>query len=412
VINCNLQRLDGPVRGNGKIIQELEAAFRGAGWNVIKVIWGRRLGPAAGPGRKRPAGQTDGGGPDGQYQMYSVAGGAYIRKDFFGKVPGTGAWCANTPTSSCRKLRRGGHDPQKVYAAYQAAVQHQGAPTVILAKTIKGYGLGEAGEGRNITHQQKKLNEEELRHFRSRFGIPIPDDGQIAETPFYRPRRTAKRSATSGTRRGLGGICRRAAFGAHFSPAGPRTCMTSFSKGSGDREVATTMAMVHLLASCSRTRNLGKYIVPIVPDEARTFGMEACSANRHLLPCGPALRTGGQEQPALLQGGHRRPDPGRGHHRGRGHVLVYRRRHGLLHLRHQHDSLFLFFYSMFGFQRIGDLIWAAGDIQARGFLLGATAGRTTLAGEGCSTRTATATSWPWPTLRCWPTIRPLPTKSP
>jgi pyruvate dehydrogenase E1 component len=382
VINCNLQRLDGPVRGNGKIIQELEATFRGAGWNAIKVIWGDDWDPLLAQDDLGLLAKRMEEVPDGQYQMYSVAGGDYIRKDFFGRYPELARMVANYTDEQLRKLRRGGHDPQKVYAAYQAAVTHKGAPTVILAKTIKGYGLGEAGEGRNVTHQQKKLNEQELRHFRSRFGIPIPDD-QIQDAPFYRPADESEEIRyLRERRRALGGYLPARSVSVPIFRPPAKALYTEFMKGSGDREVATTMVMVTLLAKLLADKKIGRYIVPIVPDEARTFGMESLFRK-----IGIYSHVGQNYEPV-----------------DRSSLLYYKEaidgqilEEGITEAGSMASFIaagtaystfdinmvpFFFFYSMFGFQRIGDMIWASGDVQARGFLLGATAGRTTLAGEG------------------------------
>jgi pyruvate dehydrogenase E1 component len=382
VVNCNLQRLDGPVRGNGKIIQELEAAFRGAGWHVIKVIWGADWDPLL---------AQDTGGllvkrmeevPDGQYQKYTVADGAYIRKDFFGKYPELEKLVATYTDEQLHKLRRGGHDPEKVYAAYQTAVAHEGAPTVILAKTVKGYGLGEAGEGRNVTHQQKKLNEDELRHFRSRFGIPIPDS-QIGEMPFYRPDDDSEEMQYLRERRhALGGLIpsRSVSVPVHRPPR--KDMYAEFLQGSGNREIATTMAMVHLLGKLLKDKNLGPYIVPIVPDEARTFGMEALFRK-----IGIYSHMGQTYEPvdkeSLLY--YKEAKDGQILEEG---ITEAGAMSSFIAAGTSYSTFglnmipFFFFYSMFGFQRIGDLIWASGDAQTRGFLLGATAGRTTLSGEG------------------------------
>jgi pyruvate dehydrogenase E1 component len=382
VVNCNLQRLDGPVRGNGKIIQELEAAFRGAGWNVIKVIWGSDWDPLLADDDQGLLARRMQEVPDGQYQMYSVADGDFIRTDFFGRYPELKQMAAAYSDEQLRKLRRGGHDPLKVYAAYRAAADHRGSPSVILAKTIKGYGLGEAGEGRNVTHQQKKLNESELKHFRSRFGIPIPDDA-IDTTPFYCPSPDSEELRyLKERRRVLGGFLpARSVSVPIFRPPG-RDFYREFLNGSGKREMATTMAMVHLLGKLLADPKIGRYIVPIVPDEARTFGMEALFRK-----VGIYSRVGQLYQPVDRQS-----------------LLYYKEaidgqilEEGITEAGSMSSFIaagtaystfdlnmvpMFFFYSMFGFQRIGDLIWAAGDVQARGFLLGATAGRTTLAGEG------------------------------
>ncbi len=382
VVNCNLQRLDGPVRGNGKIIQELEAAFRGAGWHVIKVVWGADWDPLLSRDTSGRLVQRMDEVPDGQFQKYVVAGGGYIREDFFGKYPELQELVAGYTDDQLHKLRRGGHDPEKVYAAYNAAVAHEGAPTVILAKTIKGYGLGEAGEGRNVTHQQKKLNEEELRHFRSRFGIPIPDD-EIAEMPFYRPAENSEEMQyLRERRRALGGLLpsRSVSVPMHRPPR--KDMYIEFMQGSGQRELASTMAMVHLLGKLLKDKNLGRYIVPIVPDEARTFGMEALFRK-----IGIYSHLGQNYEPvdkeSLLY--YKEAKDGQILEEG---ITEAGAMSSFIAAGTAYSTFginmipFFFFYSMFGFQRVGDLIWASGDAQARGFLLGATAGRTTLAGEG------------------------------
>jgi pyruvate dehydrogenase E1 component len=382
VINCNLQRLDGPVRGNGKIIQELEAAFRGAGWNAIKVIWGEDWDTLLAQDDNGLLVKRMAEIPDGQYQMYSVAGGDYIRKDFFGRYAELARMVENYTDEQLQKLRRGGHDPHKVYAAYQAAVEHKGAPTVILAKTIKGYGLGEAGEGRNVTHQQKKLNEEELRHFRSRFGIPIPDD-QIQEAPFYRPDESSDEIRyLKKRRRELGGYLPARSVSVPIFRPPANDLYTDFMQGFGNREVATTMAMVNLLGKLLADEKIGRYLVPIVPDEARTFGMESLFRK-----IGIYSHVGQNYEPvdrrSLLY--YKEATDGQILEEGiteAGSMASFIAAGTAYSTFDINMVPFFFFYSMFGFQRIGDLIWAAGDVQARGFLLGATAGRTTLAGEG------------------------------
>jgi pyruvate dehydrogenase E1 component len=382
VINCNLQRLDGPVRGNGKIIQELEAAFRGAGWNVIKVIWGSDWDPLLQQDEKGLLAARMQEVPDGQYQKYTVAGGDFIRHDFFGKYPELEAMVHNFTDEQLSKLKRGGHDPEKVYAAYQAAVEHTGAPTVILAKTIKGYGLGEAGEGRNVTHQQKKLNEQELRYFRSRFGIPIPDSS-IAETPFYKPADDSEEMQyLKERRRQLGGyIPARSVSVPVFRPPGP-SLYAEFQEGSKEREVATTMVMVHLLSKLLADKKIGPYIVPIVPDEARTFGMESLFRKYGIYSHVGQLYEPVDKDSLLY---YKEATDGQILEEG---ITEAGAMSSFIAAGTSYSSFginmvpFFFFYSMFGFQRIGDLIWAAGDAQARGFLLGATSGRTTLAGEG------------------------------
>jgi pyruvate dehydrogenase E1 component len=382
VVNCNLQRLDGPVRGNGKIIQELEAAFRGAGWNVIKVIWGSDWDPLLDQDREGLLVKRMEEVPDGQYQLYSVVDGDYIRKDFFGKYPQLEHMVSSYSDDQISKLRRGGHDPAKVYAAYKAAVAHKGGPTVILAKTIKGYGLGEAGEGRNVTHQQKKLNEDELRQFRSRFGIPIPDSA-LKEAPFYRPSPDSEEMQyLLARRRELGGYLPARSWSVPASRPPGDALYAEFMKGSDKREVATTMVMVHLLSKLLKDKKIGPYVVPIVPDEARTFGMESLFRS-----AGIYSRVGQGYEPVdketLLY--YREAKDGQILEEGiteAGSMSSFIAA-GTAYATHGINTIpFFFFYSMFGFQRIGDLIWAAGDAQTRGFMLGATSGRTTLAGEG------------------------------
>jgi pyruvate dehydrogenase E1 component len=382
VVNCNLQRLDGPVRGNGKIIQELEAAFSGAGWNVIKVIWGDDWDALLEKDKDGYLVKRMDEYVDGQSQKYTVASGDYIRKDFFGKYPQLLKMVENYSDEKIRKLRRGGHDPAKVFAAYKAAVEHKGRPTVILAQTIKGYGLGEAGEGKNITHQQKKMNEQELREFRSRFGIPISDD-EIAEAPFYRPPEDSEEIRYLQERReALGGyIPSRKVFARPIElPA--EEIFHEFYEGTGEREVATTMSFVHLLSKLLKDPHIGKYIVPIVPDEARTFGMEALFRQVGIYsPHGQLYEPVDKENllyykesvdGAILEEGITEA----------GSMSSFLAA-GTSYATHGINMIpFFIFYSMFGFQRIGDLIWAAGDMRTRGFLIGGTSGRTTLAGEG------------------------------
>ncbi|HOW19465.1 MAG TPA: pyruvate dehydrogenase (acetyl-transferring), homodimeric type, partial [Phycisphaerae bacterium] len=382
VVNCNLQRLDGPVRGNGKIIQELEAAFRGAGWNVIKVIWG---------GDWDPLLERDHDGQlvarmnevvDGQYQKYVVESGAYTREHFFGKSPELRALAAHLTDEQIRKMRRGGHDPEKVYAAYKAAVDHVGSPTVILAKTIKGYGLGEAGEGRNISHQQKKLNEDELREFRSRFGIPIADE-DIAETPFYKPPENSPEIQYLRERRkALGGYVPARPMVPMPLKAPPLSLFGEFLAGSGGREASTTMAFVRMLGRLLRDPAVGRYVVPIVPDEARTFGMEALFRER-----GIYSHVGQLYEPVdaatLLY--YREARDGQILEEGitEAGAMASFIAAGTAYATHGVNMIpFYIYYSMFGYQRCGDLVWAAADAQTKGFLLGGTAGRTTLMGEG------------------------------
>src|SRR5580692_1216027 len=382
VINCNLQRLDGPVRGNGKIVQELEAAFRGAGWNVIKVLWGSDWDPLF-------EGDVDGllvkrlsDMVDGETQKLVVESGAYVREHIFGSDPRLLKIVEDVPDEALRTLRQGGHDPRKVYAAYKAAVENKGSPTVILARTIKGYGLGESGEGRNITHQQKKLNEDELREFRSRFGIPISDE-QLAETPFYRPPEDSREIEYLRKRREkLGGYL--PARAVHYPPlaAPPRKLFSDFLQGSDGREVATTMAFVAILRKLLRDPELGKLIVPIVPDEARTFGMESLFRT-----VGIYSSVGQRYEPVdvntLLY--YKEAKDGQILEEGiteAGSMASFIAA-GTAYATHGINTIpFFIYYSMFGFQRIADFIWAAADMRVRGFLLGGTAGRTTLSGEG------------------------------
>ncbi len=382
VVNCNLQRLDGPVRGNGKIIQELEAAFKGAGWNVIKVIWGDDWDPLLerdedGLLVKRMEEVTD-----GQLQKYTVAGGDYIRKDFFGKYDKLKEMVDNYSDDQLKNLRRGGHDPEKVYAAYQSAVNHKGQPSVILALTIKGYGLGEAGEGRNVTHQQKKLNAEELRHFRSRFGIPISDK-DIEEAPFYKPDEDSEEMKYLKKRREeLGGYTPHRTISVAPVKAPSGDIYKEFHDGTKDRKVATTMVMVHLLSKLLENDEIGDKIVPIIPDEARTFGMESLFRK-----AGIYSHVGQLYEPVDVENllYYKEAKDGQILEEGiteAGSISSFIAA-GTSHVTHGINMIpFFFFYSMFGFQRIGDLIWAAGDARARGFLIGGTSGRTTLAGEG------------------------------
>lgn len=383
VINANLQRLDGPVRGNGKIIQELEAIFRGAGWNVIKVIWGGDWDLLLENDETGALVERMNEVVDGQYQKYSVSEGNYIREDFFGKDPKLMELVRHLSDEQIAKLKRGGHDPEKVYAAYHAAVNHKGSPTVIIAKTIKGYGLGESGEGKNISHQQKKLNEQELREFRSRFGIPISDEN-VSEAPFYRPPAESEEIKYLIQRRNeLGGFMpsREGGFAPPLKmPAGD--VFEELMKGSGNREVSTTMAFVQLLSRLLKDENIGRYIVPIVPDEARTFGMESLfrqvgiyshvgqiyePVDRATLLYYKEEKTGAILEEGITEAG------------SMSSFIAA----GTSYANHGVNMIpFFIFYSMFGLQRIGDLIWAAADSRTRGFLIGATAGRTTLSGEG------------------------------
>ena len=382
VINCNLQRLDGPVRGNGKIIQELEAAFRGAGWNVIKVIWGSEWDPLLARDENNELVQRMNEVVDGQYQKYTVESGAYTREHFFGKSPWLTQLVENLTDEEIRRLGRGGHDPEKVYAAYKAATECRGAPTVILAQTIKGYGMGEAGEGKNVTHSQKKLNEDELREFRTRFGIPISDD-EVAETPFYRPPEdSAEMKYLHEHRKALGGYLPERTVTAPPIKTPPEELFAEFYTGSGDKEVATTMAYARILTKLMRDPEIGKLIVPIIPDEARTFGMETM-----FRPFGIYSHVGQLYEPVDAAGisYYKEAKDGQILEEGineAGSMASFIAA-GCAYSTHGINTIpFYIYYSMFGPQRVGDLFWAAGDMRCRGFLVGGTSGRTTLAGEG------------------------------
>ena len=382
VVNCNLQRLDGPVRGNGKIIQELEALFRGAGWNVIKVIWGSDWDALLAADENGLLLKRMEEAVDGDYQKYSVEPGSYTRKHFFGKYPALLEMVNHLTDDQIRKLLRGGHDPKKVYAAYTAAVNHRGAPTVILAKTVKGYGLGEAGEGRNVTHQQKKLNERELREFRSRFDIPLADE-EVVETPFYRPPLDSPETQyVLERRKQLGGFIpeRKVKTAALHVP--DVAYYNEFFKGSAQHAMSTTMAMVRLLTKLLRHEEIGKRIVPIIPDEARTFGMDALFRQIGIYSSKGQLYEPVDRETLLY---YNEAKDGQILEEG---ITEAGAMSSFIAAGTAYANLgiqmipFYFYYSMFGFQRIGDLMWAAGDIKTKGFLLGATAGRTTLNGEG------------------------------
>ena len=382
VINCNLQRLDGPVRGNGKIIQELEAAFRGAGWNVIKVIWGSYWDPLLQRDTKGLLRQRMEEAVDGEYQAFKAKGGAYTREYFFGKYPELKKMVSNLSDEDIWRLNRGGHDPHKVYAAYAAAVKHTGQPTVILAKTVKGYGMGEAGEGQNITHQQKKMGEDALKAFRDRFNIPISDDA-IAQAPFYRPDDDSPEIKYLKERRqALGGYLPQRRPKAEPLEVPGLDAFEAQLKGTGDREISTTMAFVRILTTLTRDKKVGQHVVPIVPDEARTFGMEGLFRQLGIYaPSGQLYKPMDSDQ--LMY--YREDKKGQVLEEGINEAGAFSDwiAAGTAYSNHGVNMIpFYIFYSMFGFQRIGDLAWAAGDMQARGFLLGGTAGRTTLAGEG------------------------------
>jgi pyruvate dehydrogenase E1 component len=382
VINCNLQRLDGPVRGNGKIIQELETLFRGAGWNVIKVIWGGEWDALLDADEKGELMRRMNEVVDGQYQKYSVSDGDYVRKHFFGTSPELLNLVEHLSDEQIQKIRRGGHDPEKVYAAFEKAVNHKGAPTVILAKTIKGYGMGEAGEGKNITHQQKKLNEDELRAFRTRFSIPLSDD-EVAKAPFYKPAPDSpEMQYLQKHREELGGYLpkRNAQVPPFKTP--DESLFEEFYLGSGMRTPSTTQAFVTILNKLMRDKEIGKFVVPIVPDEARTFGMEGLIA-----AYGIYSHIGQLYEPVDKVGlvYYKEATDGQILEEGinEAGAMASFLAAGTAYATHGVNMIpFYTYYSMFGYQRVGDLFWLAGDIQAKGFLLGGTAGRTTLAGEG------------------------------
>ena len=382
VINCNLQRLDGPVRGNGKVIQELEAAFRGAGWHVIKVLWGEDWDPLLardtnGLLQKRMAEVVD-----GEWQTYVTKDGAYFRKNFFGKYPELLDLVAHLSDEQLMRLKRGGHDPKKVYNAYKAAVENTGAPTLILAHTIKGYGLGEAGEGRNITHQQKKLNEAEIAHFRSRFEIPIPDEA-ARNASFYRPPDDSPEMAYLHERRRLmGGYTPSRDTPASQVEAPPLDSLAESLAGSQGREVSTTMAFVRILTLLLKHPALGKRVVPIIPDEARTFGMESLFRQFGIYASKGQLYKPHDAEMFLY---YKESKDGQILEEGiteAGSMASFTAA-GAAYTNYCMEMIpFFVYYSMFGFQRVGDLIWAFADARGKGFLMGGTAGRTTLSGEG------------------------------
>ncbi|MGB9434301.1 MAG: pyruvate dehydrogenase (acetyl-transferring), homodimeric type [Candidatus Acidiferrum sp.] len=382
VVNCNLQRLDGPVRGNGQIIQELESAFRGARWNVIKVLWGSEWDPILERDTEGLLVKRMGETVDGEYQRLVISSGDYIRQFFFGSDPRLLKLVEPLPDEALRRLRLGGHDPRKVYAAYKAAFEHKGGPTVILARTIKGYGLGEAGEGKNVTHQQKKLNEDELREFRSRFGIPMSDD-DVSQVPFYRPSEDSEEMRYLRARREeLGGYVPQRKVRSKPLAANHDELFREFHEGSDGREVSTTMAFVAMLRKMLKDPEIGKLIVPIVPDEARTFGMESLFRT-----IGIYSSVGQRYEPVdvntLLY--YKEAKNGQILEEGiteAGSMASFIAA-GSAYASHGINTIpFFIYYSMFGFQRIADFIWAAADMRTRGFLLGGTSGRTTLSGEG------------------------------
>jgi pyruvate dehydrogenase E1 component len=384
IVNCNLQRLDGPVRGNGKIIQELEGEFRGAGWNVIKLIWGGywdALLARDKEGRLRKIMEDT---VDGEYQNFKANDGAFVRKNFFGKDPKVLEMVSRMSDEDIWRLNRGGHDPHKIYAAYSSAVKHRGQPTVILAKTIKGYGLGKQGQAKNPTHQLKKVDIATIREMRDRFNIPIPDD-QLEKLPFYVPAADSpEMKYLQEHRKALGGFFPQRRPKAEATPVVP--ALATFEqvlKGSGEgREISTTMAFVRVLTALVRDKELGKRIVPIVPDEARTFGMEGMFRQLGIFaPEGQKYEPVDKDQVMY----YREDKQGQILEEGineAGAMCSWIAAATSYSHSNQVTVPFYIFYSMFGMQRIGDLAWAAADQRARGFLLGATAGRTTLNGEG------------------------------
>ncbi|MFP5380413.1 MAG: pyruvate dehydrogenase (acetyl-transferring), homodimeric type, partial [Vicinamibacteria bacterium] len=383
VINCNLQRLDGPVRGNGQIIQELEAVFRGAGWNVIKVIWGSEWDPLLANDTDGLLVKRMGEVVDGEYQRYAVESGAYIREHFFGVDPRLLEMVKHLSDEQLKKLTLGGHDPVKVYNAYKAATTAaNGAPTVILARTIKGYGIGEAGEGKNITHQQKKLNEDELKAFRTRFGIPIGDE-EIAKAPFYRPSDNSPEVQYLTERReALGGAVPKRSVRVEPVSVDPAATFEEFLKGTEGRTASTTMVFVRMLSKLLRDEQIGKLIVPIVPDEARTFGMEALFRQVGIYAHAGQLYEPVDRDTLLY---YKEALDGQILEEGineAGGMASWIAAATSYSTNNRIMVPFYIYYSMFGFQRVGDAIWAAADQRARGFLLGATSGRTTLGGEG------------------------------
>jgi pyruvate dehydrogenase E1 component len=383
VVNCNLQRLDGPVRGNGKIVQELEGVFKGAGWNVIKVIWGSRWDHLLAADHSGRLVQLMNECVDGDYQTFKSRDGKYVRDNFFGRYPETKEMVEGWTDDEIWALQRGGHDSLKVYAAYKAAFEHRGEPTVVLAKTIKGYGMGEAGEAQNIAHQAKKMEVEAMRTFRDRFALPIPDAAIAGEKiPFYKPPEDSEDMRYLQERiRALGSLPQRRRTSASLAVPEP-AAFDSQLQGSGDRAISTTMAFVRVLNTVARDRTIGARVVPIVADESRTFGMEGMFRQLGIYSSvGQLYRPQDAEQlmwyredklGQILQEGINEAG-----------ALSSWIAAGTSYSNHDLPMIpFYIFYSMFGFQRVGDLIWAAGDSRTRGFLLGATSGRTTLNGEG------------------------------
>ncbi len=382
VINCNLQRLDGPVRGNGKIIQELEAVFRGAGWNVIKVIWGSYWDPLLAKDHDGKLKQLMMETVDGEYQNFKAKDGAYTREKFFGKYPETASMVAKLSDEDIWRLNRGGHDPHKIYAAYHSAVNHEGQPTVILMKTVKGYGMGESGEGTNATHQQKKMPLDALTDMRDRFNIPLTDE-QVENLEYCKPEPDSELLHYMKARRDeLGGyLPQRQKFAAPLEIP-PLSAFDPLLKDSGDRELSTTMAFVRMLTILTRDKNIGKNIVPIVPDEARTFGMDGMFRQLGIYSSVGQLYTPEDRDQVMF---YKEDKTGQILEEGiteAGSMSSWIAAATAYSTHGVNMIPFFVYYSMFGFQRIGDLAWAAGDMRARGFMIGGTAGRTTLNGEG------------------------------
>lgn len=381
VVNCNLQRLDGPVRGNGKIIQELEGNFRGADWNVLKVVWGRLWDPLFAKDLDGLLQERMEAAVDGDYQNYKANDGGYVREHFFGTRPELKKMVEDMTDEEVWKLNRGGHDPYKVYAAYHQATHHKGQPSVILAKTIKGYGTG-AGEGQNTAHNTKKVDTESLKEFRDRFGIPINDD-ELEQLPFYRPEEGSPEYKYLHSRREkLGGYMPKRRATSRSIPIPPLDTLKSILDGTGEREVSTTMSFVRILSSLLKDKELGQRIVPIIPDEARTFGMEGMFRQLGIYSSVGQLYEPVDKGQVMF---YREDKKGQILEEGiteAGGMSSWIAAATAYSTYNQPMLPFYIFYSMFGFQRIGDLAWAAGDSRAKGFLVGGTAGRTTLNGEG------------------------------
>ena len=382
VVNCNLQRLDGPVRGNGKIIQELEGIFRGAGWNVIKVIWGSYWDSLLAKDKTGMLIRRMGEAVDGEYQAFKAKGGAYVRENFFGKYPELLDLVSQMTDKDIWKLNRGGHDPHKVYAAYHSAMQHTGSPTVILAKTIKGYGMGKSGESMNTTHQQKKLGEEDLLYYRDRFDVPLTDE-QVKNIEYYKPPENSPEiKYLKECRLKLGGnLPERSSFAKSIKTPSVDV-FSAMKESTGKKEMSTTMILVRMLTSLLRDKNVAPRLVPIIPDEARTFGMEG-----FFQKIGIYAHEGQKYEPVDSEqlSSYREDIKGQVLEEGitEAGAMSSWIAAGTSYTNHDLEMIPIYlFYSMFGFQRIGDFAWAAGDAQTRGFLIGATAGRTTLAGEG------------------------------